>query len=403
MSVRKRQWTTAKGEKKTAWQVDYTDQSGKRRSQTFASKKAADAAAAQINVDVRAGVHTPDSASPTVAEAAREWLAAADRDKLERSTCAQYRQHVELHILPFIGGTRLSQLSVPAVKAFEDRLLDEGRSAAMVRKVLASLSSILTDAIERGKLHRNAVREMRSRRRRGADRKAVARRKGRLKAGIDIPTPEEIKSILEAVEGRWRPLLLTAVFTGMRASELRGLRWEHLDLERGKVTISERADRYNEVGVPKSEAGHRVVPLTPELVITLKEWKLATGGKGLVFGNGRGNVESLGNIINRGLVPPQIKIGLTRPKLDGAGRPMLGKDGAPQVTGKYSGMHALRHFYASWCINPTSADGLGLDSKVVQYRLGHSSIQITYDTYGHLFPMRDDSEALAAGERAILG
>jgi hypothetical protein len=53
---------------------------------------------------------------------------------------------VDLHIIPFIGGTRLSQLTVPAVRAFEDRLLDEGRSEAMARKVLARARSLNVDS-----------------------------------------------------------------------------------------------------------------------------------------------------------------------------------------------------------------------------------------------------------------
>ncbi|MBA3520324.1 MAG: site-specific integrase, partial [Rhizobiales bacterium] len=135
----------------------------------------------------------------------------------------------------------------------------------------------------------------------------------------------------------------------------------------------------------KSEAGERTVPLTPMVLNALREWKLQAAG-GLVFGNGRSKVESLGNIINRGLVPPQLAAGI------------IGEDGKA----KYTGMHALRHFYASWCINPRNAGGLELSPKVVQERMGHSTITMTMDVYGHLFPRGDDSEELAAAERAIL-
>jgi integrase len=111
------------------------------------------------------------------------------------------------------------------------------------------------------------------------------------------------------------------------------------------------------------------------LVNTLKAWKLETGGQGLVFGNGRGNPESLANIVNRGLVPAQLRAKLTRPMVDDKGAPVLDEDGTPRITGKY-GMHALRHFYASWCINPKSAGGLELSPKVVQERMGHATIAI---------------------------
>jgi integrase len=70
---------------------------------------------------------------------------------------------------------------------------------------------------------------------------------------------------------------------------------------------------------------------------------------------------------------------------------------------KYTGLHALRHFYASWCINRRVDGGLELPLKVVQSRLGHASIQMTADRYGHLFPRGDDSAELAAAEKAFLG
>jgi len=69
---------------------------------------------------------------------------------------------------------------------------------------------------------------------------------------------------------------------------------------------------------------------------------------------------------------------------------------------KYGGLHALRHFYASWCINRKADGGLELPAKVVQERLGHSSILMTMDTYGHLFPRGDDGAELANAERALL-
>ena len=65
---------------------------------------------------------------------------------------------------------------------------------------------------------------------------------------------------------------------------------------------------------------------------------------------------------------------------------------------KYS-MHALRHFYASWCINRREDGGLELPPKTVQARLGHASIVMTLDIYGHLFPSGDDGTELAAAAR----
>jgi integrase len=65
-------------------------------------------------------------------------------------------------------------------------------------------------------------------------------------------------------------------------------------------------------------------------------------------------------------------------------------------------MHAFRHFYASWLINRRCDGGLEMPGKVVQERLGHSSITITMDTYSHLFPTDDGFEEMASAEKALL-
>jgi integrase len=88
--------------------------------------------------------------------------------------------------------------------------------------------------------------------------------------------------------------------------------------------------------------------------------------------------------------------------VDRHGHPKRDKDGKPLVQVKYSGLHALRHFYASWCINRKADGGLELPAKVVQERLGHASIVMTMDTYGHLFPRNDDGTELAAAANALL-
>ena len=74
----------------------------------------------------------------------------------------------------------------------------------------------------------------------------------------------------------------------------------------------------------------------------------------------------------------------------------------PRVKAKYTGLHALRHFYASWLINRKRDGGLELPAKIVQARMGHSSINLTMDVYGHLFPGSDDGSELAEAEKALL-
>lgn len=162
-----------------------------------------------------------------------------------------------------------------------------------------------------------------------------------------------------------------------------------MDLKKAELHVRQRADKFKTIGKPKSDAGQRTIPMPPILVNTLREWKLAcpASALGLVFPTGAGNIEYHVDIVTRGLAPVQVAAGV------------VAKNGKA----KYTGLHALRHFYASWCINRKEDGGLGLPLKVVQHRLGHSTIQMTADIYGHLFPSSDDGAELAATQKALLG
>jgi integrase len=404
MSIRKRTWTTRKGEQKEAWICDYTDQHGERHIRTFDRKKEADAWSANTKIEVGRGTHTADSKSVTVKEAGELWLQSAERNDLERATIVLYRQHLSQHIVPHIGAAKLSQLTAPMVRAFEDKL-SLSSSSAMVRKVRNSLSGILADAQERGLVAHNVVRELRSSRRRGKERQAERRERGKLKVGVDIPTPAEIKAILGVAEGRWRPLLLAAIFCGLRASELRGLRWSDVDLKKSELHVRQRADRFNHIGKPKSDAGERTVPIPPGVLSAVKAWKLECpkGKLDLVFPNGAGRIENHGNIVTRGLWPIEIAAGVADIVRDDNGEVVLDDDEKRVMRARYTGLHSFRHFFASWCINRKVDGGLELPVKVVQERLGHSTVVLTLDRYGHLFPRGDDSAELAAAEAKLFG
>jgi integrase len=373
-SIRRRTWRNKDGEQ-TAWVADYFDQSDKRHIKTFAKKKEATVWLVTAQDEVKRGVHTPESASVTVAEAADIWIEKGELENLERSTLRQYRSHVDLHIRRSrIGAERLARLSTPTIEAFRDDLLKRS-SRPMARKVLTSLKSILSEAQRRGLVAHNAAQPVKV--------DAKKRDHARLAVGRDIPSKAEIQTILAQAKGRWRPLFVTAVFTGMRASELRGLTWDDIDFERKVIHVRQRANLWGEIGAPKSSAGDREIPMSPMVVNALREWKLACprGELGLAFPNGAGRVEAHSNLATRGFNALQFATGI------------VGADGKP----KYS-PHSLRHFFASWAIEQ------GFSTKRLQAMLGHSSIQMTFDRYGHLFPsLEDDHAKFAKGELAIVG
>jgi integrase len=229
------------------------------------------------------------------------------------------RGHLEHHIEPLIGATKLAALTVPFVRAFEDRLRQD-RSPILVTKVLTALAGILDDAMERGLVAQNVAR-----RRKGGRNEHQNRHRRQLAVGADIPTPAEIRAIVGSLEGRWRPVLLTAIFTGLRASELRGLPWSNVDLTDNALHVRQRADAYGRIGSPKSAAGSRTVPLPPLVANTLREWKLQSQAD-LVFADRRGQAMAMSTLVRMGWQQAQLAAGIT-----------AGKDEP-----KYPGFHALR-------------------------------------------------------------
>ena len=189
----------------------------------------------------------------------------------------------------------------------------------------------------------------------------------------------------------WRPLIVVAIFTGLRCSELRGLTWDHVDFDEKVIQVRQRADFLNRMGPPKSEAGNRDVPMSPMVLNTLKAWKLAcpTTPLNIVFPSENGAIHSNSNIHKQCWGPLQRTLGLiedTGP--DPAGNPIS----RPRYM-----FHALRHAAASLFIEQ------GWSPKKVQTVMGHASIQVTFDTYGHLWKnTENDAKAMARIEARLL-
>ena len=386
MAIRQRTWEW-KGNRRSAWVVDYFDTKGKRRLKTFKTKRAATDFAAATHVDVKQGIHVADADSVTVSEAGKLWLATCVENGLVYGSRVHNDWLLRLHIEPFLGKTKLSKLTVPAIRDFESTLRANGRSPSLVRRAIGGLGALLADAQERGLTMRNPVRDMRQNR--GKRRtKATKERRRQLAIGVDIPTPVEIKAILGAATGFRRAFFATAALAGLRASELRGLRWQDVDFAKATISVWQRADAWGTIDVPKSDAGYRMVPVASLVVNALREWKLACpkGELGLVFPNGAGNVESRSNIVKRHWWPLQVAAGVSVPAVNKNGNPVMAMDDdgkpvfddqgrpVPVMQAKYSGLHALRHFFCSWCAARPQDGGLGLPLKTVQVRMGHSTL-----------------------------
>jgi integrase len=368
----------ANGEEKAAWVADYFDQHRKRHLKTFATKKAAQAWLVETQGEVLRGIHTPERASINVYEAAQLWLKRGMVEGLEKGTLKGYGALVRLHIGPSkIGNVKLALLSTPMIEDWRDQLVAK-LSRRLARKVLGTLKSILSEAQRRGLVAQNVAWPVRV--------DAKKRDQKKIEVGRDISGKPDVRKILTALnDNRWarhRASIVTAAFTGMRASELRGLPWSALDLGKKTITVRQRADEWGTIAMPKSHAGQREIPMSPNVFNTLKEWKLACpkSDLDLVFPNTMGKVQALSNIAHRVCRPLQRQAGL----VDDNCEPLFN-------------FHALRHFAASWMIE------LGFSPKRLQALLGHSSVQMTFDRYGHLFPStEDDHERFARGEIGLV-
>lgn len=382
-SIRKRTWTSPKGEEKTAWIVDYRDGAGERRFKQFRRRKDADTWLTQAAWEVSKGVHTADSQSVTVKDAADLWVKAAEANDRERGTIEQYKALRDLHIVPLLGAERLSRLSAPRIEAFRDELL-ETRSKAMTAKIVRALSRILTDSQRRGLVAQNVARDVK-----------VTRSK-RDKPKIVIPDKSELKALIDNADVGMKQLVMVAIFAGLRASELRGLRWIDVDLKGRAISVRQRADKYCQLGPPKSEAGYRSIPIGDALVMELRVWKLQCpkGELGLVFPNSEGGVLDYSHLMKRRFNPLQIKAGVCDPVME-AGKPKLDRKGQPVMRARY-GLHSLRHAAASAWIKQR------IDLKRLQVWIGHENIQLTLDTYGHLIMDAEGDAALIDAAQAEL-
>jgi integrase len=343
--------------------------------------------------------------STTVVEVGRIWLRRCELECLEASTTSQYEQHLRLHIAPFLGHVAVDDLTTPVVEAFKDHLL-ESRSRPLSRAVLTSLKGILKEAVRRGLVAHNAADAVQVRR------KSRGSWKGPSGAtAVEIPSKAEIRALLsksremyplsvavtsrqrvaKSVTSCWHPLVVTAIFTGMRCSELRGLTWDHIDLTQGMIEVRQRADFQGTMGPPKTDAGSRDIPMTPMVLNTLTAWKhiCPVTPLKLVFPSRNLRIHSNSNIHKQCWRPLQLAAGVVK----AAGKSSDRESGViPKLK-----FHALRHAAASLFIEQ------GWTPKKVQTILGHSSIQVTFDTYGKLWKDTDgDREAMALLESRLL-
>jgi integrase len=328
---------------------------------TFRTKRDADAFLAGTRADLDRGAWAEsDAGKVPLAEYAWRWL--DERPNLRPRTLELYEGLLRLHVLPALGDTPLRPLRRPTIRAWHAGLLKGTKpGASTAAKSYRLLRSILTTAVEDDLLAKNpcAIR--------GA---GVEHAKER-----PIATIEQVYALADAIEPRYRALVLTATFTGLRLGELRALTQRRLDLLHATAHVVEQMSecKHGElvVGPPKTDAGKRTVAipaaLVPELEAHLARWA-APGPGGLVFCGTRNQP-------------------IRRASLYTAWRRAVRSVGLDELR-----FHDLRH------TGNTLAAATGASTKELMVRMGHASPRAAL-IYQHATQERDEAIAKALSDR----
>jgi integrase len=284
---------------------------------------------------------------------------------LKASTIASYQSHARRYLIPLLGYVPLQRLAPEHVRALITTLGERGLSPATVRRVHATLHKSLADAVDDGKVARNAADLGRGRLPR------VERHE------IQPWSADELRAFLAHVEThRLSAAFWVLAATGCRRGELLGLRWEDIDLEAGKLSIRQSLVVINNVPrfeSPKNDRG-RALRLDAEAIAVLKAHRTRQKKERIAWE---------GAWVDNGLVFTREDGELMHPtKFNRLFGKLTTDAGLRHVR-----VHDLRHGFATMALTA------GINPKVVQQRLGHSSISVTMDIYSHVLDELDEQAA----------
>lgn len=300
----KRAFGTVRKLRSGRFQARYRGADGLRRaaSMTFSTKTDATRWLALCEAELAKGSWVDDSAAEeTLATYSARWI--RERPNLAPRTRLGYESLLRLHIEPILGKKQLRQLNTPAIRRWRSELLDAGVGASTVAKAYRLLKSVLTTAADDRIIGRNPCRIV------GAGQEHPTER--------PILTLDLVFALAEAIDPRYRLLVLLAVFGSLRWGELMGLRVADLDPVRCAVhvtrSVSELPKGVRYVKEPKTPAGRREVAL-PHFLRTEIDTHLATfaepGPDGRVFVGPYGATPQSGNF-HRVWVRALKKVGIS--------------------------------------------------------------------------------------------
>ena len=294
----------------------------------------------------------------TLAAYLTTWLDDVAAVRVRASTLGAYRINVRMHIAPAIGHVLLSKLSPGHVQHMISTLADSGMQASSIRQVHSTLRTALSHAARAGSITRNV-----------ASLAVLPSVEHKPKQALD---PERAAAILAALKGdRLEALVILAMFSGLRTGELTGLPWRDVDLEAGRLTVSQALSwigRRPVLAAPKTVRSRRSLPLAAAAVQALRAHRDRQQFEERAAGAAWQNADGLVFVADDGgpLGKHVARLTLAR---------CLAAAGLPRMT-----FHELRHGYATLAIQ----SGAGL--REVMEGLGHASIGTTANIYAHITP-----------------
>lgn len=381
MNNRRPKGTGSIRERNGRYQATYSytavDGRQRRRSSMFDTRTEARKWLTARTADVDQG-HTTDAGSITLAEYLTDWLGSLGMTQLEAGTVSWYRSAVTKHIVPAIGSVKLARLTPTQVEAFLADKAASGRldgqgglGPASVRRLQVTLTKALGAAVRKGLIPVNPCTL--------ADKAKMPPKD----VTESVWSPEHVAAFLRHTTGdRAYPVWHLAAWTGLRRSELAGLTWTDLDLDAGVLSVKRartQVDGRPVTKAPKTASSRRTVDLDAHTVAVLRAWRKTQLEERMRAASAWADEEWVfTNEIGEPLRPDTI----TRQFVNRAKAL-----GLPPTDIK-----GLRHAHA------TALLAAGVHPKVVQERLGHSSITVTMDIYSSVLPgmQREAVERLAA-------
>ena len=355
--VRSAKESKRKGRDVYAYKVPYRDANGKQTSETFQTLEEARDFKARLRSKNADGVSVdPKTGRMSVQSYGEEWLTTKKATKRER-TVAVYTNLLRTHVFPTLGGKYMNAVTQRDIQRLVTSLYEGPLSARSVRLVHRTMAAMFRTSVVAGLRASSPC------------------------VGIELPTvvgkevsPLDMKQVWALatnIDARYRALVLLAAGTGLRVAECLGLTWDRIDLEGQTATVDRQITRYGCLAVPKSQASRRVVPLPDMAVQALKEHKRSHPPQTRIMIGANGKSEDVELVFTSARERVLTQDTIRPPFRRACDRAGLSRS----VT-----FHTLRHTYASLLIDA------GESPKLVQTRMGHSTISITMDVYGHLFP-----------------